>query len=95
MSLETNFIFLVIFGLVGWAIERVYDFDPVEYWVKFGSISVLVSLFIAYIPAIYNPNDVVNNIDRIANWFMEALPGTIIGDLAGLVVSKMTGGRDE
>ncbi len=67
MSLETNLIFLVIFGLAGYVINKIWDFDPAEYWVKFGTISIVVSLIIAYIPTIFNPEDVVNNINRITN----------------------------
>jgi uncharacterized membrane protein len=93
MSLETNLIFLVIFGLTGYFINKIWDFNPAEYWAKFGTISILVSLIIAYIPTIFNPEDVVNNIDRITNWFVAILPGTIIGDLAGQIVSNITGGR--
>jgi len=93
MSLETNFIFLVIFGLIGFVIDKLFDFNPAEYWAKFGSISIMVSLIIIYLPAVFNPEDVVNNIDRLMNWFVAVLPGTIIGDLAGQVVAKLTGGR--
>ena len=93
MYLETNFIFLVIFGLIGFVIDKLFDFNPAEYWAKFGSISIILSLIIAYLPAVFNPEDVVNNIDRLMNWFVAILPGTIIGDLAGQVVAKLTGGR--
>jgi len=93
MSLESNLVFLVIFGLVGYFIEKFYDFNPAEYWVKFGAISVVISLIIAYLPAVFNPEDVVNNVNRITNWFVAILPGTIIGDLAGQIVSNITGGR--
>ena len=93
MSLETNLIFLVIFGLIGFVIDKLFDFNPAEYWAKFGSISIMVSLIIVYLPAVFNPEDVVNNIDRLMNWFVAVLPGTIIGDLAGQVVAKLTGGR--
>lgn len=93
MNLETNFIFLVIFGLIGFVIDKLFDFNPAEYWAKFGSISIILSLIIAYLPAVFNPEDVVNNIDRLMNWFVAILPGTIIGDLAGQVVAKLTGGR--
>jgi len=92
MSLETNLIFLVIFGLIGYAINKIWDFNPYEYWAKFGTISIIASLIIAYIPTIFNPQDVANNMDRITNWFVAVLPGTIIGDLAGQIVSSLTGG---
>lgn len=96
MSLASNLIFLVIFGVLGYFIEKFYDFNPAEYWAKFGTISVIISLIIAYLPAIFNPEDVVNNVSRIVNWFVAVLPGTIIGDLAGQVVSSLTGEkRDE
>ena len=53
----------------------------------------MISLIIVYLPAVFNPEDVVGNIERIMNWFVAILPGTIIGDLAGQIVSKITGGR--
>jgi uncharacterized membrane protein len=94
MSLETNLIFLVIFGLAGYAINKIWNFNPAEYWAKFGSISIGVSLIIAYLPTVFNPQDVVNNIDRLMTWFVAVLPGTIIGDLAGQIVASLTeGGR--
>ena len=93
MSLETNFIFLVIFGLVGFLIDKLIDFNPAEYWAKFGSISIIISLIIVYLPAVFNPEDVVENIERLMNWFVAVLPGTIIGDLAGQVVSNLIGGK--
>lgn len=94
MSLETNLIFLVIFGLIGYVINKIWDFNPAEYWAKFGTISIVISLIIAYLPTVFNPEDVVNNINRITNWFVAILPGTIIGDLAGQIVSSLTdGGR--
>ena len=93
MSLETNLIFLVIFGVAGYIINKIWDFNPAEYWAKFGTISIIVSLILAYLPTIFNPEDVVNNIDRLMNWFVAILPGTIIGDLAGEIVSSLTGGR--
>ncbi|MBM3233598.1 hypothetical protein FJZ19_00720 [Candidatus Pacearchaeota archaeon] len=92
MGLAEFFIFLVIFGIVGYAINKIWDFNPYEYWEKFGVISIIISLVIAYLPTIFNPQDVVNNVDRIMNWFVAILPGTIIGDLAGQIISKITGG---
>lgn len=93
MSLETNLIFLVIFGLVGFAIDKFFNFNPAEYWAKFGSISIIFSLIIVYLPAVFNPKDLAGNIERLMNWFVAVLPGVIIGDLAGQVVASLTGGR--
>jgi len=93
MSLETNLIFLVVFGAAGYVINKIWDFNPAEYWVKFGTASIGISLLLAYLPAVFNPEDVVGNVDRLMNWFVNILPGTIIGDLAGEIVSSLTGGR--
>jgi len=92
MSLETNLIFLVIFGVAGYVINKIWDFNPYEYWTRFGAISIVVSLIIAYLPTVFSPEDVVNNVSRLMNWFVAVLPGTIIGDLAGQIVSGLTGG---
>ena len=93
MSLETNLIFLVIFGVTGFIIEKIYDFNPAEYWAKFGAASIVITLIFAYLPAVFHPEDVVNNIERLMNWFVTILPGTIVGDLAGQIVAELTGGR--
>jgi hypothetical protein len=93
MSLETNFIFLVVFGVIGFMIEKFYNFNPAEYWAKFGSASIGISLLIVFLPAIFNPEDFVNNTERLTNWFVAILPSVIIGDLAGQFVFKLTGAR--
>ncbi|MEK6915591.1 MAG: hypothetical protein AABW89_03570 [Nanoarchaeota archaeon] len=91
MSLETNLIFLVIFGLIGYIVQKVWDFNPYTYYERFGAVSVVLSLIIAYLPVIFNPEDVINNTNRIVNWFVAILPGTIIGDVAGQIIYKWTG----
>ena len=94
MNLATNLIFLVIFGIIGFIIDKIFDFNPAEYWVKFGTASIGITLIIAYLPTIFNPEDVVNNVERLINWFVTILPGTVIGDFAGQIVSGITkGGR--
>ena len=93
MNLITNLIFLVIFGVIGYILNRIFDFNPYDYWTKFGAISLILSLLLAYIPVIFNPMDVVGNIERLMKWFVDILPGTIIGDIAGPIVSNLTGGR--
>jgi hypothetical protein len=93
MSLETNLIFLVIFGVVGYLAQKIWDFNPYQYWERFGTASICISLILAYLPTVFNPEDVVNNVNRITNWFVAVLPGTIVGDLAGQIVSNLTGDR--
>jgi len=93
MSLGTNLIFLVIFGCSGYIINKIFEFNPYEYWEKFGSASLAISLLLAYLPAVFNPNDIVGNVDRLMSWFITILPGTIIGDVAGQIVSNLTGER--
>jgi hypothetical protein len=92
MSLETNLIFLVIFGVAGYFVQKIWDFNPYQYWERFGIASMGISLILAYLPAVFNPEDVVNNVNRLMNWFVAILPGTIVGDLAGQIVSNLTGG---
>ena len=91
MNLEMNLLFLLVFGLAGFIVQRIWDFNPYTYWERFGTASLGISLLIVYLPAIFNPQDVVNNIDRLMNWFVAVLPGTIIGDLAGQIISSLTG----
>lgn len=91
MSLETNLLFLVIFGIFGYICQKIWNFNLNTYCEIFGTISVILSLVVAFLPAIFNPEDVVSNIDRIVNWSVAILPGTVIGDIAGQIVYKITG----
>jgi len=93
MSIETNLFFLVIFGLIGYFIQKIWDFNPYTYWERFGTASIGISLLLAYLPAVFNPQDIEGNISRLMFWFVNILPGTIIGDLAGQIVSNLTGGK--
>jgi hypothetical protein len=91
MDLGTNLIFLIIFGVAGFIIDKIWDFDPAEYWAKFGTASVGITLLLAYLPIVFNPEDIMGNVERLTNWFVAILPGTIIGDLAGQIVAEITG----
>jgi hypothetical protein len=89
MSLISNFIFLILFGLLGFFVEKIWKINPFKYWTLFGTITVLGSLFLVYVPVIFNPDDIANNIDRLTMWLVNILPGVIFGDLAGQIVSRV------
>lgn len=94
MNLETNLIFLIVFGILGYIVQKIWNFNPYHYYERFGAISLIVTLVIAYLPAVFNPQDVGTNLDRLINWFITILPGTIVGDIAGQIVYSITGERD-
>jgi hypothetical protein len=95
MNIATNIIFVVIFGIIGFIVKQIWDFDPYEYWTRFGTASIGISLLIVYLPAVFNPSDGVNNIMRLMNWFVAVLPGVIAGDFAGQVLVGIFGGRKD
>jgi len=93
MSLETLFIFLVIFGIVGFITEKILGLNPYKIYLDIGALIIFSGLFFIMLPVIFNPEDINGNLNRIVLWFTSILPGAIIGDIAGSFISTITGGR--
>jgi len=93
MSLETNLVFLIIFGFIGYATEKTWGFNIEKVYSDIGGVFLGLALFFLVLPVVFNPNNAPTVIDKLMTVFTDALPGAVIGDIAGSFVSKVTGGR--
>jgi len=87
------FIFLVIFGIVGFITGKIWGVNPYKIFTDIGAFITIGGLFLIMLPVIFNPEDVVGNTDRVVNYFVKILLGAIIGDMVGTLVASLTGGR--
>lgn len=95
MELGTLLIVSVIFGLISFFIEKIWGFNPYKVYLAIGLITVIFSILYIVWPVLTNSTDVnraLISIDRLTNWFVNFLPGAIIGDIAGIIIAKFTGG---
>jgi uncharacterized membrane protein len=86
------FIFLIIFGVVGFVTGKIWGINPYKIFTDIGAFVTIGGLFFILLPVIFNPEDVVGNTDRVINYFVKILPGAVIGDLAGTTIASITGG---
>ncbi len=91
MSLETNLIFLILFGLIGFVTEKIFGWNPYKIYSDVGTLIIASGIIFIMLPAVFNPEDINGNMDRIIFWFTGILPGAIIGDIAGSFISAITG----
>lgn len=92
MGLETLFIFLVIFGIIGFITEKIWGLNPYKIYSDIGALVLVTGIMFVMFPTIANPEDINGNVDRVVLWFTNVLPGALIGDIAGSIISKITGG---
>jgi len=91
MDLATNLVFLVIFGLVGFATEKIFGFNVYKIFSDLSIVMVLLAIVIFVLPVATNPNSSLTAVENILTFFVNILPGAIIGDLAGSFVAAITG----
>jgi len=93
MELGTLFIFLVIFGIVGFITEKIWGLNPYKIYSDIGALILITGVLFIMLPTILNPEDIDGNINRVVLWFTNILPGAIIGDIAGTIIAAITGGK--
>lgn len=96
MELSTLLIVLVVFGVISFIIEMFTGFNPYIAYTAIGVVTIVGSLLYIYAPVMGNPGDIdmlTLSIDRLTNWLVNFLPGAIIGDMAGIIIGKLTGGN--
>ena len=91
MDLVTNFLFLVLFGIVGFITSKICGINPAKIYSDIGSAIIILPLVFLMFPAIVDPNNALTMLEKIPNFFVNALPGAIIGDAVGTVVASITG----
>ena len=90
MDLGTNLLFLVIFGLFGFFISKFWGFNPYRIFSDIVVIVVILTLVIAMWPALVAPEEAIDSIPNLVDVFVNNLPGILIGDIAGTVISELT-----
>lgn len=91
MDLGTNLIFLVVFGIVGFLISKFWGINPYRIFSDLGTMAIVVPLAFFMIKASLNPEESINMIGDIMTFFVENLPGILIGDIAGSIIGAFTG----
>jgi hypothetical protein len=90
MDLGTNLIFLVIFGLFGFLISKIWGINPYRIFSDLVVAVILILMLIAMWPAIIAPEKAIETIPNVIEVFANNLPGILIGDLAGSIISALT-----
>jgi hypothetical protein len=93
MDLGTFLIFLIIFGIIGFITEKIWGINPYKIYTDIGVLILVIVIIFMFFPIIFNPQDINGNTQRIVVFFVKILPGAIIGDVAGSVISKITGNK--
>ncbi len=91
MELGTLLIFLVIFGLVSFVIEKIWGVNPYKVYLIVGAVTLFISLLYVMWPVMNPPYNVDLSINRLTTWFVNVLPAAVIGDIAGIMIGKFTG----
>jgi len=93
MDLGYFFLFLVIFGVIGFVIEKIWGWNPYTVYSHIGAIILVSGIIFIMLPVIFNPEDINGNINRVTTFFVNVLPGEIVGEVAGAFLAELTGGR--
>ncbi len=93
MDLGAFFIFLIIFGIVGFITEKIGGLNPYKIYLDIGALILAIGTVFVVLPAVFNPKDINGNVNRIVNFFVKILPGAVVGDIAGSSIAEVTGGR--
>jgi len=90
MNLETNLIFLVIFGLISFITDKKWGFNPNKIYSDLGSMLFAFTFVIIILPVLFNPNAAFTTIEKMVWVFKNAFPGMVVGEIAGVFVSRIT-----
>jgi hypothetical protein len=93
MDLGTFLIVLILFGLASYIIEKIWGVNPYKVYLGVGAITLFFSLLYVIWPVMNPPYNVNLSINRLTTWFVNFLPGAIIGDFAGIIIGKFTGDK--
>jgi len=92
MDLGTNLIFLVVFGVFGFAISNISGVNPYRIFSDIVAAIFIILLFIAILPGIFNPENALDAMPNVVEVFANNFPGIVIGDIAGSIIGVITGG---
>jgi energy-coupling factor transporter transmembrane protein EcfT len=87
-----NLIFLIIFGLAGFVISKIIGINPYRIFSDITMYFIIILIIVVMFPALINPHNADNIIANLIDVFVNNLPGIIIGDIAGTIISAVTDG---
>ncbi len=90
MDLTTQFIFGIIFGVIGFIIYKIYGFNPETIYSNLASIMGILPVFLILLRIAINPETAHNSVDDFLNWYVSYLPSAIIGTIIGNIVGLIT-----
>ena len=93
MDLGSFLIFLIIFGVIGFIIEKIWGWNPYTIYSHIGAIILASGIIFIMLPAVFNPQDVEGNMNQVVAFFTNVLPGEVVGEAAGGIIAELTGGR--
>ena len=91
MELGTLLIFLIVFGLVSFVIEKIWGVNPYKVYLGVGIATLTISLLYILWPVMVPPYNAEVSINRLTQWFVNVLPSAVVGDVAGVIIGKVTG----
>ncbi len=93
MDLGAFFIFLVIFGIIGFIVQKLFGWNPYTIYGHIGSLILFSSIILLFIPIIFHLEDINGNINRVTTFFVNVFPGEVIGEIAGSFIASLTRNR--
>ena len=91
MDFGTNLIFLIIFGIFGFVISKIWDVNPYRIFSDITAGAIIILFVIAMWPAIVEPEKATESISNLVDVLANNFPGIILGDIAGTIVASITG----
>jgi len=90
MNLGDQLIFLIIFGLVGFLISKIWGINPYRIFSDLSAAIIVIIMLIIMLPAFINPENALDTIPGFIGYFVSVLPGIVVGDIAGSIVGEIT-----
>jgi len=90
MDLAINFIILIIFGIFGFIVSKIIGINPYRIFTDLTAGITILIMIIIIAPATLDPENALNTIPNFLEYFVSVLPGIVIGDAAGSVISAIT-----
>ena len=94
MDYGTLLLVLIVFGVVSFIIEKLSGFNPYMAYVLLGLANLVLSLLYIVWPVLTDQSNIgslITSFDRLGKWLINFLPGAIVGNVAGIIIAKITG----
>jgi len=90
MDIATNLLFLIVFGIAGFIIGKIWGFDPYTIVTDLLAV-VLIIMFVAVMfPVLVDPSKSLDVIPAMVKLFSDNIVGILIADIAGVVIGAIT-----